>query len=236
MIIRSALFYLLIFMWTLCLGIISLPCLFSPRKYTRKLANIWISGILSLLRFICGITYEVKGRKNIPNHPVIVASKHQSAFQTFLIFKLNKNSVFIHKKELFFIPIFGLYLKKSNMISINRNEGPKALRKMLYEAKQKIESGSSIIIFPEGTRKKPGETTDYKTGIAGIYKETETEILPVALNSGYFWPKHPFIKSTGHIIINFLETIPSKLERSQLLKKIEITIETETNKLNKHNF
>ena len=197
----------------------------------RQLANLWISGILGLLRLICGITYKIIGKENIPRHAVIVASKHQSAFETLLLFKLIKNSVFIHKRELFYIPIFGQYLKKSNMIAINRTEGSKALRKMLNEAKQKISNDQSIIIFPEGTRKKPGELPDYKPGIAGIYKETKAEILPVALNSGYCWPKHTFIKKSGKIIIKFLKLIPSQLEKSEFLKKIESVIEEETNKI-----
>ena len=117
------------------------------------------------------------------------------------------------------------------MISINRSEGTKAMRTMLKQAKQKIISGNSIVIFPEGTRKKPGDPPDYKTGIAGIYKETETEILPVALNSGYCWPKHSFIKQSGHITIQLLDLIPAKLDRSEVLIKIQSVIEEETNKI-----
>ena len=117
------------------------------------------------------------------------------------------------------------------MISINRSEGTKAMRTMLKQAKQKIINGNSIVIFPEGTRKKPGDPPDYKTGIAGIYKETETEILPVALNSGYCWPKHSFIKRPGHITIQILNLIPTNLERSELLNKIQSVIEDETKKL-----
>ena len=231
MIIRSAFFYLFIFSWTLFLGIISIPYLFLPNAYIRQLANLWVSGILGLLHFICGITYEIRGKQNIPNHAVIVASKHQSAFETFLLFRLIKNSVFIHKKELFYIPIFGQYLKKSNMIAINRSDGSKALRKMLSEAKHKISNDQSIIIFPEGTRKLPGEIPDYKPGIAGIYKETAADILPVALNSGCFWPKHILIKKPGKIVIKFLNLIPSKLDKLEMLKKIESVIEEETNNL-----
>ena len=231
MIIRSAFFYLLSFLWTLFLGIVCIPYIFLPNAYVRQLANLWISGILELLRLICSITYEVRGKQNIPKHAVIVASKHQSAFETLLLFKLIKNSVFIHKRELFYIPIFGQYLKKSNMIAINRDEGSKALRQMLNEVKQKISNDQSIIIFPEGTRKKPGELPDYKPGIAGIYKETKANILPVALNSGYCWPKHTFIKKPGRIIIKFLNLIPSKLDRLEMLKKIELVIEKETNNL-----
>ena len=111
------------------------------------------------------------------------------------------------------------------MIAINRNEGPKAMRKMLNEVKQRIVDDYSIIIFPEGTRKKPGEIPDYKTGIAGIYKESEAEVLPVALNSGHCWPKHTFIKQPGQIIIKFLKPIPAQLEKSEFLIKIESAIE-----------
>ena len=117
------------------------------------------------------------------------------------------------------------------MISINRSDGAKAMRSMLKQTKEKILNGNSIIIFPEGTRKKPGESPKYKTGIAGIYKNVETEIIPVALNSGLCWPKHTFIKRPGHIIIKFLNLIPAKLERKDLLNKIESTIEEETNKI-----
>ena len=232
MLIRSIIFYFLLFVWTLFLGIICLPILLLPIKNVKKLANLWINGILGLLNFTCNITYEIKGGENISKEAVIVASKHQSAFETLLLFKLINNAVFIHKRELFFIPIFGLYLKKSNMISINRTEGTQALRKMLNEVKQRILSGCSIIIFPEGTRKKPGESPDYKTGIAGIYKESEAEVLPVAVNSGHYWPKHTFIKRPGKIIIKFLKPIPAKLDKSEFLKKIESVIEEETNKIN----
>ena len=231
MFFRSIIFYLLLYMWTLTLGVLALPYLLLPSSYVRSLANLWISGILELLKLTCGITYEIKNIENIPDRAVIVASKHQSAFETLLLFRLVKNSIFIHKRELFLIPIFGLYLKKSNMISINRNEGAKAIRKMLNEVKQNILNGYSIIIFPEGTRKKPGDPPDYKTGIAGIYKESEAEVLPVAVNSGNYWPKHTFIKKPGKIIIKFLKPIPSKLEKSEFLKKIESVIEDETNKI-----
>ena len=132
---------------------------------------------------------------------------------------------------LFFIPIFGQYLKKTNMISINRSEGTAAMRKMLREAKSKMDGGYSIIIFPEGTRKIPGDKPDYKTGFIGIYNETESEILPIAVNSGNNWPKHTFIKTPGKIIIKILKPIPAKLKKDEVLEKIESVIEEETNKI-----
>jgi len=168
---------------------------------------------------------------NLPNKPVIIASKHQSAFETFALYLHIKNSIFIHKKQLFYIPIFGQYLKKINMISIDRSEGAKSIKKILLDAKKNILLGNSIIIFPEGTRKKPGEPTKYKSGIYAIYKEASSEIVPVALNSGNFWPKHTFIKKPGKIIIKILEKIPMNLEKFELLNKIESEIESETKKI-----
>ena len=188
-------------------------------------------GIFKLLQITCNITHEIRGRENIPNYSVLIASKHQSAFETFALFFYLKKSIFIHKTQLFFIPIFGQYLKKTNMISINRSEGTAAMRKMLREAKSKMDGGYSIIIFPEGTRKIPGDKPDYKTGFIGIYNETESEILPIAVNSGNNWPKHTFIKTPGKIIIKILKPIPAKLKKDEVLEKIESVIEEETNKI-----
>ncbi len=117
------------------------------------------------------------------------------------------------------------------MISIDRSDGISAIRKMLKQANSKISEGYSIIVFPEGTRKKPGDKPDYKTGFIGIYNETESEILPVAVNSGRYWPKHTFIKNPGKIIIKILKPIPAKLKKDEVLKKIESVIEEETNKI-----
>ena len=183
MMFRSIIFYAILSLWTVFMGIICLPYLLIPQSYIRKPINLWILGIFKLLEMICNITHEVQGKENIPNDSVLIASKHQSAFETFALFFYINKSIFIHKKQLFFIPIFGQYLKKTNMISINRLEGTASMRKMLKEAKSKMSAGYSIIIFPEGTRKIPGDKADYKTGIAGIYKESEVDVLPVAVNS-----------------------------------------------------
>ena len=231
MLIRSILFYILITLWTIFLGIICLPYLLLPSFYLRKPVNIWINGIFKLLSITCNITYEITGKENIPDVPVIVASKHQSAFETLALFLHIENSIFIHKKQLFYIPIFGQYLQKLNMISINRSEGIKAMRKILNQAKFKISSGFSIIIFPEGTRTKPGEQASYKSGFVGIYNEVNSKILPVAVNSGLYWPKHTFIKTSGKIIIKILKPIPSNLQKNELLKELETVIEEETNKI-----
>jgi 1-acyl-sn-glycerol-3-phosphate acyltransferase len=231
MIFRSILFYTILSFWTILLGLLSLPFLILPSKYLRKPICIWIAGIFLFLRYICKITHEVQGTDNIPKKAVLVASKHQSAFETFALFYYLPKSVFIHKKQLFLIPIFGQYLKKISMISIDRKGGASTMRLMLKETKKKLLSGFSIIIFPEGTRKRIGETPDYKTGLIGLYKELHTEILPIALNSGKCWPKNIFIKNPGHIIIRFLPLIDSKLDRKKILMEVQERIETATNNI-----
>ncbi|PPR47920.1 MAG: hypothetical protein CFH19_00008 [Alphaproteobacteria bacterium MarineAlpha5_Bin9] len=232
MLVRSLFFYFLLYLWTIFLGIIFLPFLFLPNNYLKKPINFWIKGILLFLKQICSISYEFRNIENIPNEPVIIASKHQSAFETLALFYYFKKSLFIHKKELLYIPIFGLYLKKCNMIAINRKQGTSSMRKMLKEVKNKISNGYSIIIFPEGTRKKPNENTNYKSGITGIYNECKCNVLPVALNSGCFWQKGKITKNPGKIIIKFLEVIPSGLEKSNFLKILEKKIEKESAKIN----
>ena len=177
---RSILFYIILGFWTFLMGLFCLPFLIFPALYLIKPIKIWILGIFVLLKNICGITHEIQGQENIPIEPVLVASKHQSAFETFALFYYLPNAIFIHKKQLFYIPIFGQYLKKINMISINRNGGASAMRTMLKKTKRRAMEGKSIIIFPEGTRKIPGAKPNYKSGFIGVYNEMKTPILPVA--------------------------------------------------------
>ena len=218
-------------LWTILMGILSLPFIFFPSKYIRFPAKTWIKGIFILLKYICGVTHEVRGHKNLTNEPLIIVSKHQSAFETFALYYYLERSFFIHKKQLFFIPIFGQYLLKSNMVSIDRAGQAKAMRKMISDVKKKLDHGSTIIIFPEGTRKKPGEKTDYKTGFVGIYNTARRKLQPVALNSGLSWQKGIKIIKKGHIVIEFLPQIESGLNKKEVLEKVEYSIESATNKL-----
>ena len=231
MFIRSLLFYLLLSFWTIFLGLICLPYLIIPNTYLIRPIKLWIKGIFFLLENICNITHEVQGIGHFPERAVLIASKHQSAFETLALFYYLPQSIFIHKKQLFLIPIFGQYLKKINMISIDRKGGAVTMRKMLKQTKIKMLEGFSIIIFPEGTRKKPGEKPNYKSGFVGIYKAMGTEILPIAVNSGNCWPKHTFVKNSGHIIIKILPLISSNIDKKRILKDVEVIIEKTTNEI-----
>ena len=231
MFIRSILFYLLLSFWTIFMGLLCLPFLILPSSYLHYPVKIWIAGIFFFLKHICQISHEIQGKEHIPSHPVLVISKHQSAFETFALFYYLPQAIFIHKKQLFWIPIFGQYLKKINMISINRKGGASTMRLMLKQTKEKVGLGFSIIIFPEGTRKKLGDLPDYKSGFVGIYKEMSTEILPIAVNSGKCWPNHTFVKKAGHIIIKILPLLEAKMDRKQILTEVEKKIEEATNKI-----
>ena len=231
MLLLTIIFYGALASWTILMGFLSLPFLFLPSTYIALPAKIWIKGIFISLRYICGVTHEMRGLANFSDEPVIIVSKHQSAFETFALYYYLKKSFFIHKKQLFYIPIFGQYLMKHNMVSIDRAGQASAMRKMITDVKKKLDSGSTIIIFPEGTRKKPGAKADYKTGFIGIYNTSKRKLQPVALNSGLFWQKGFKIIKRGHIIIEFLPQIDIGLDKKEVLNKVESSVESATNKL-----
>ena len=181
MLLLTIIFYVALASWTILMGFLSLPFLFLPSKSIALPAKIWIRGIFICLKYICGVTHEMRGLANLSDEPVIIVSKHQSAFETFALYYYLKKSFFIHKKQLFYIPIFGQYLMKHNMVSIDRAGQASTMRKMITDVKKKLDSGSTIIIFPEGTRKKPGAKADYKTGFIGIYNNSKRKPKPLEI-------------------------------------------------------
>ena len=231
MLLLTIIFYAALASWTILMGVLSLPFLCLPSKSIALPAKIWIKGIFICLKYICGVTHEMRGLTNLSNEPVIIVSKHQSAFETFALYYYLQKSFFIHKKQLFYIPIFGQYLMKHNMVSIDRAGQASTMRKMITDVKKKLDSGSTIIIFPEGTRKKPGAKADYKTGFIGIYNTSKRKLQPVALNSGLFWQKGLKVIKRGHIIIEFLPQIDIGLDKKEVLNKVENSIELATKKL-----
>ena len=231
MLLLTIIFYVALASWTILMGVLSLPILFLPSKSIALPAKIWIKGIFICLKYICGVTHEMRGLANLADEPIIIVSKHQSAFETFALYYYLRKSFFIHKKQLFYIPIFGQYLMKHNMVSIDRRGQASTMRKMITDVKKKLDSGSTIIIFPEGTRTKPGAKADYKTGFIGIYNTSKRKLQPVALNSGLFWQKGLKVIKRGHIIIEFLPQINIGLDKKEVLNKVENSIESATNKL-----
>tara|TARA_A100001011_G_scaffold279320_1_gene289234 strand:+ start:4036 stop:4686 length:651 start_codon:yes stop_codon:yes gene_type:complete len=213
------------------MGTICLPYLILPSRYLKFPTKIWIKVIFILLERICNVHHKIEGIENIPEESVLIASKHQSTFETFALYYYLKDCFFIHKRELFLIPIFGQYLFKSNMVAIDRDGGTKTIRKMLNKVNSKLILGNSIIIFPEGTRKAPGSKPDYKTGFIGIYNHTKKKILPIALNSGLCWPKHTWVLKNGTITIKILPLIRENYDKKTVLNKVQESIEIASNEL-----
>ena len=211
-----------------------LPILILPRKYTIWAPTLWCHSTRFLLRWITGIHVKIKGLHNLPQkNGYIVASKHQSAMETVLFHALIPNAVYILKKSLVFIPIVGWYFLKTGCIAINRKAGMKSMHQLMHDACQRINEGYNVIIFPEGTRTKPGTKGKYNPGVAMIYEKCQVPVVPVALNTGYFWPKNSFKRYPGTVTIEFLKPIEPGLDKREFLSKLEKNIEQACQNLTK---
>ena len=226
MVLRSILFNLLYALWTAGMHVICLPLLFASRRAVQVAGGIWIDGTLWLLKHVVGIDHRIVGAENLPTTPAIYAAKHQSAWETLFLSRYLDFPAFVLKKELLSIPLFGWFLKKSGMIAVDRKGGASALRAMARQATETLESGRSILIFPEGTWVPPGQTRAYQPGVAALYTQQKVPLVPVALNSGLFWGRRAFIKKSGTIVVEILPPIPPGLDRKAVMKELENRIET----------
>lgn len=208
--------------------------LFVPKKWIWAL---WNDGLLvlsrNLLKYICGLEIEIRGRENIVNGGAIYASKHQSAMETYYLTSYLKNATFIFKKELAHVPFFGWAVRLYGSVPVDRSGGSRALKDMLLHAKQLLANGQSIIIFPEGTRTKPGHTLPYKPGVAFLYQNTDVPVVPVAINSGLFWEKRSFLRHPGKIVFEFLPPMPRGLDKKTFLTELQNRIEIKCDALNR---
>jgi 1-acyl-sn-glycerol-3-phosphate acyltransferase len=183
------------------------------------------------MRVICNTRVEYRGLDKIPQGPLIVASKHQSMWETFALLQFFEQPLFILKRDLMWIPFFGWYLKKSNMIGIDRSAGGRALLTMTRRAGEAVRRGRQLIIFPEGTRRPVDAPPDYKSGIAQIYVDCGVTCLPVALNSGLFWPRRTFMRYPGTLVVDFLDPLPPGLGRREFITRVSAVIEDATGPL-----
>jgi 1-acyl-sn-glycerol-3-phosphate acyltransferase len=222
--LRSALFLLWFFLITAILSLIFLPVLVLPRAATVWLARLWSRATLWGLKVFTGIGFEVRGVP--PKGAVLVASKHMSMWDTLALYLTLDAPAFVLKRELLRIPFYGWFLWKATAIAIDRAAGASALRKMARTARDVLAERRSILIFPEGTRKKPGAVPDYKPGVAGLYGMLGVECVPVALNSGVYWTG--FLKRPGTIVLQFLEPIPPGLKRETFMALLQERIERAT--------
>lgn len=229
---RSILFTIVFYLTTLFLSIIFIPTLLMPRKYAMLFPILWAKITPKLLYAICGIKVVFKGLENLPKkNGYILACKHQSAMETSLFHAIVPHTFYVLKFELLFIPIAGFYIPKTGCVAINRKGGASAMRKMLIDVQKNLNQGMNLIIFPEGTRVKPEENKPYNPGVALLYEQCQAPIIPVALNTGYCWPKNQMKKIPGTVTIEFLPPMPEGLHRRAFLTELQERIEEATAQL-----
>jgi 1-acyl-sn-glycerol-3-phosphate acyltransferase len=228
---RSALFNLAVYLNFLLQAVLFSPVLLLPERRVWPIARFWVRSTLLLHRIIVGVDDEIRGPANIPTGGLIVASKHQSAWETLRLVELFARPTFILKRELLWVPLFGWYLKKTGMIPVARGARSAALEQLTRDAKLAVAEGRQIIIFPEGTRRPPLAPAEYRYGVTRLYRELNVPCLPVALNSGLFWPRRAFAHRQGTILLSCLPPIPPGLDADRFVDALKDAIETETARL-----
>ena len=228
---RAYAFYGLAALWTVMLGIPYLLLFLLPRRTLQNCGAFYSRGLLVILRLTTGLSHQVRGLSQLPKTPVILAAKHQSAWETLAIPTIVDRPAIILKRSLYKIPVFGWYLKASGQIGIDRKAGASALRQMIADAKAAVADGRPILIFPEGTRTAPGERGAFHVGVAALYDKLGLPIVPVALNSGLFWPRESAAKRPGRITIAFLPAIPPGLSRTEMTAQLREAINAASDSL-----
>lgn len=227
--LRSLAFVLLMIVATVIWA--PLCFLFAPLPYNGRyrLTAIWNRVVIWSAKVICGIDYRVKGFENLPDAPVILLSKHQSAWETiFYLMAMPRPLVYVFKKELLYIPFFGWGIALLRMIPIDRSKGKDAFAQVVEIGRQRLADGQWIIMFPEGTRTRVGSKGKYKAGGTRLAVETGTPVVPIAMNAGECWPKNSFIKKPGVITVSIGKPIaPQGMTPAELIEKVENWIESE---------
>jgi 1-acyl-sn-glycerol-3-phosphate acyltransferase len=220
-----------VFYTVLAFGMILILPLFFFSRHVVLPVLMTVMGALMGLQNLFGQKVEFRGLHNIPHGGCLIAPKHQSMWETMILGTLFDDPGFIYKRELEKIPLFGIYLRKFDMVPIDRAKGASELRKMTRLAAQKVKQGRQIIIFPEGTRREPGAEPAYKPGIALLYEAANAPVVPIALNSGVFWSKYLWRGKTGKLIVELLPSIPPGLSREEFMDVLQTQLEAATDRI-----
>jgi 1-acyl-sn-glycerol-3-phosphate acyltransferase len=230
-VVRSLVFNALFYLIMIVLMAIALPTLLMPHWGIVGVVRFWAHTNLVLLRVVCGITVAWRGRDKIPPGAALVAAKHQSVWETFALLTLFPDPTYIIKRELLWIPLWGWLAKRAEMIPVDRGGGKAALIAMAARVRDALTAGKQVIVFPEGTRRPPGAEPRYKFGIAHLYGEGVAPCVPIALNSGLFWPRRKFLRYPGTITVEILDPIAPGLPVDDFFARLEREIETATARL-----
>jgi 1-acyl-sn-glycerol-3-phosphate acyltransferase len=232
MLIARSLVFNVVFYLHITLRMVALLALLPfPRKKMVRAVQAWARDNLRLLKLITGTRVEFRGLERLPPGAVLVAAKHQSTWETFALLTILDDPTFVLKRELMWVPLFGWLAAKAGMVPVNRGAGSSALADMNERARGEAARGRQIVIFPEGTRRAPGAEPTYKFGIAHLYGNLDIPCVPVALNSGLFWPRRRFIRRSGTIGVEILDPIPPGLPRKEFMDELQARLEAASAKL-----
>jgi 1-acyl-sn-glycerol-3-phosphate acyltransferase len=227
--VRSKLFDLLFALWTGLFGL-AVPVLWlcgSPRPAVRSATRLWVRGTLFGLKHVVGLRHMEHGRERVPNIPCLIVANHQSTWETLASLLLFPDVAIVAKQELLAIPVFGWYLRRSPMIVINRETGPRALREMIQQSQAALSEGRSVLIFPEGTRRLPTDPVTFKRGAELLYTKLGVPVLTMALSSGHFWSPGNSCKRKGTIMVSYGEPIPAGLSGAEFTRRAEQILEAD---------
>jgi 1-acyl-sn-glycerol-3-phosphate acyltransferase len=228
---RALLFNVVFYVNLVIFLFVGSPLFLAPRRWAMWALKLWATTSLWWLEKIVGIRLQVRGLEHAPKGPALVAAKHQSLFETFAVLPLLDDPAMVLKRELLWIPMFGWFAIKFRMIPVDRGAGAKALKNLIARARAAARAGRQILIFPEGTRRPPGAPPDYRPGAAALYLNTGVPCVPMALNSGVYWPRRSFRLSPGTVILEFLPAIPPGLDRAAFSRRLEEATETASSAL-----
>jgi 1-acyl-sn-glycerol-3-phosphate acyltransferase len=229
--LRSLIFNIAFYGALVSLALVGLPLLLTTRKAVFRLARLWGRVSLWLLERICDLKVEFRGLEHLRRGGYVVAPKHQSIWETFALLTVFDDFSFVLKRELTFIPVFGWYCLKADQIAINRAKGSSILTELTERARRVLAQGRQVLIFPEGTRRPVGAPPLYKYGIAHLCCETGALCLPVALNSGLFWPRRSFLRQPGTVLVEFLAPISPGNDKTAFLDLLRERMEGATHRL-----
>lgn len=229
--LRARLYVVTFYVATALFLVIGSPLLLGPRSWAMAGLRAHARTCVWMLRLIVGTRMEVRGRERLPQGACLIASKHQSAWDTFALIPVFRDPALVMKAELMSIPLYGWFSRKFGMIPIRRETGPSALRELRREAAARIADGREVLVFPEGTRQIPGAAPDYKPGVLLLYDGLGVPCVPVALNSGLFWPPRSGERYPGTIVVDILEPLPPGLPRKEFKARLEAAIEAASERL-----
>jgi 1-acyl-sn-glycerol-3-phosphate acyltransferase len=229
---RSILYGLWYYGLTAVLAILFVPLLVLPRSALRGGIRVWARMLIWGMRVFGGVRLEVRGLERLPKGaPVLLAAKHQSMFDVVPAFAYMPDALFVMKRELMRIPVFGWHNLKHGTIVVDRQGQAQAMRKMLADARDRFQEPRQLLIFPEGTRRPPGAEPDYKPGVAGLYRDLDVPCVPVATNTGAHISSSGIAQSPGVVVYEVLEPIPAGLKRADFMRILQERIETASNAL-----